>query len=99
MNHPATRMWVGHERALALYGITMCYEWTRRGYQDTMGERFRPFVRGLFPVGPAWLGDEDFHLSHRSNLIRKMPEHYGPIWPDVTPDMPYVWPTQKGEAA
>lgn len=99
VNHPATRMWEGHERALALYGITMCYEWTRRGYRDTMGERFRPFVRGLFPVAPDWLGDEDFHLSHRSNLIRKMPEHYGPIWPDVPADLPYVWPTQNGVAA
>jgi len=99
VNHPALRMWVGHRRSLALYGITMCYEWTRRGYRDTMAERFRPFVRGLFPVAPAWLGDEDFHLSHRSNLIRKMPEHYGSIWPDVPPDMPYVWPTQKGIAA
>jgi hypothetical protein len=99
VNHPALRMWVGHRRSLALYGITMCYEWTRRGYRDTMAERFRPFVLGLFPVAPAWLGDEDFHLSHRSNLIRKMPQHYGPIWPDVPPDMPYVWPTQKGIAA
>jgi hypothetical protein len=98
VNHPALRMWVGHRRSLALYGITMCYEWTRRGYRDTMAERFRPFVRGLFPVAPDWLGDEDFHLSHRSNLIRKMPEHYGSIWPDVPSDMPYVWPTQKGIA-
>jgi alpha-tubulin suppressor-like RCC1 family protein len=30
--------------------------------------------------------------SHRSNLIRKMPEHYGPIWPDVPDDLPYYWP-------
>lgn len=99
VNHPATRMWDGHEAALALYGVTVCYEWTRRGYRDTMSERFLPFVGSLFPVAPSWIGDEGFHLSHRSNLIRKMPEHYGSIWPDVTPDMPYVWPTQKGIAA
>lgn len=99
VNHPATRMWEGHERSLALYGITMCYEWTRRGYRDTMAQRFRPIVRGAFPVAPKWLGDEDFHLSHRSNLIRKMPEHYGVIWPDIPPDMPYVWPNQEGTAA
>ena len=38
-----------------------------------------------------WLTD-DLILSHRSNLIRKAPEHYAPLWPDVPDNLPYVWP-------
>jgi len=99
VNHPATRMWRGYEQALAHYGDAMCYEWIARGYRDTLLERFQSFITHRFPVPPPWLGNEALHLSHRSNLIRKMPDYYGPIWPDVPSDMPYVWPTQKGIAA
>jgi hypothetical protein len=41
---------------------------------------------------PRWLGDEDFHLAHRSALVRKDPEHYRRLFPDVPDDLPYVWP-------
>ena len=41
---------------------------------------------------PSWLGDEDFHLSHRSNLLRKDPEWYGHFWEGDPDDLPYVWP-------
>jgi hypothetical protein len=30
---------------------------------------------------PHWLGDPDFHRSHQSALLRKDPEHYGPLFP------------------
>ena len=42
---------------------------------------------------PRWLGDEAFHLSHRSNLVRKDPEFYRLRFGDVPDDLPYVWPT------
>ena len=41
---------------------------------------------------PPWLGDADFHRSHRSALLRKDPAHYRPFFPDVPDDLPYVWP-------
>jgi hypothetical protein len=41
---------------------------------------------------PPWLGDDAVHRSHRSALVRKDPEHYRPRFPDVPPDLPYVWP-------
>jgi hypothetical protein len=44
---------------------------------------------------PPWLGDEDLHLSHRSALVRKDPEHYRPHFPDVPDDLPYVWPVRS----
>lgn len=92
-NHPAARMWRGYERALCLYGLAVCDEWIRRGYRDTMRVRFLAALeRHDGPETPGWLGDEDFHRSHQSNLLRKSPEHYGPIFGDVPADLPYVWP-------
>jgi hypothetical protein len=45
-------------------------------------------------VAPSWFGDEEFHRSHRSNLVRKAPEHYAPLFePGLPADLPYVWPT------
>ena len=41
---------------------------------------------------PPWVGDEALHLSHRSALVRKDPEHYRPIFGYVPDDLPYVWP-------
>lgn len=44
---------------------------------------------------PEWFGDKDFHRSHASNLIRKNPEHYRPIFGDDVPDdLPYIWPVK-----
>ena len=41
---------------------------------------------------PGWLGEEDFHRSHRSSLLRKDPAFYGAVFTDVPDDLPYVWP-------
>jgi hypothetical protein len=41
---------------------------------------------------PPWLGDNTFHASHKSNLLRKDPVWYGQFgWSEPT-DLPYVWP-------
>lgn len=95
VNHPAVKMWRGYEGSLALYGWSMCIEWVHRGYNDTLTPWFEQHVDDY--VGhyndPPWLGKRDFHRSHKSNLIRKMPEHYRAFWPHVPDDLPYVWPT------
>lgn len=90
-HHPAVKMWRGHEDSLLLYGSIMCEEWKRRGYEDNLMPFFEAHCHGDFRF-PLWLGDPEFHRSHQSNLKRKLPEHYGPMWPDVPPDLPYVWP-------
>lgn len=98
-NHPAVLMWNGYETALALYAIAICEEWIARGYKDTMLPRFKEILEGLAlqqqTTYPSWLGDPEFHKSHQSNLIRKLPEHYQPLWPDVPNNLEYVWPTPK----
>lgn len=91
MNHPVTKMWRGHASCLATYGIVICTEWIERGYRDTMLPRFDPYLTDE-PISPSWLGDEAFHRSHRSNLLRKNPTHYREFWPDEPDDLPYVWP-------
>jgi hypothetical protein len=96
-HHPATRMWKGHEYHLAIYGLIMCLEWRRRGYEDGLKEQFNEVVLSLRydeqPL-PAWLGSRDFHASHRSNLLRKDPEWYGQFGWSESPDLPYAWPVE-----
>jgi len=100
-NHPAVVMWRGYEGMLFQYGMTICKEWTSRGYQDGVSIRLQELVTDAFFNGkmerrlslkPYWLGIEGFHLSHRSNLVRKDPNHYRKFWPEVSDELEYVWP-------
>ena len=98
-NHPAVRMWKGYEPALAQYGIAMCDEWILRGYKDTLRPRFISTLPKNYNLlyyysftYPMWWGNEQFHRSHRSNLLRKKPEFYREFWPKETDTLSYVWP-------
>lgn len=85
-NHPATNMWRGYEDALASYMNTAIIEWISRGYKNTM--KITQVDRYTLP---PWFGDPAFHLSHQSNLVRKLPEHYRKYF-DVPDNIPYLWP-------
>lgn len=88
VNHPAVKMWRGHERALMAYRDACISEWVARSYVNNMrtgGWRGRVKM-------PAWLGDAAFHASHRSNLLRKDHDYYGRFGWVEGPDLPYVWP-------
>jgi hypothetical protein len=91
IHHPAVRMWRGYEDALIVYSNVMIRVWIQRGYNNTM-EILPP--AGL-PELPPWFGDETFHASHRSNLLRKDPEYYGQFGWTEGPDLPYVWPEER----
>lgn len=96
-SHPVVRMWAGYPDALVRYGLTVCAEWTSRGYQDTCAEKLRTelaagdFLRHETPR-PPWLGDENLHRSHRAALVHKLPEHYAPLFGDLIAEE-YVWPS------
>ena len=97
--HPAAKMWAGRLPALVAYGLAMTDAWTTLGRADSVRAQlleFAPAVDGV-PQSeiemPRWLGDAAFHLSHRSNLVRKDPEFYRPRFGDVPDDLPYIWPT------
>lgn len=100
--HPAVEMWRGYAPALVRYGLDMVGAWTDRGHADTTAAQMREFAPevaslsrselGAAGMLPSWLGREDVHRSHRSNLVRKAPPIYGPHFPDVSDELPYVWP-------
>ena len=93
ISHPATKMWSDYPRGLALYGIMCCEEWINRGYKDSLYDRFVQAYDSMKyenPEPPYYL--DDIMESHRSNLIRKYPEYYQPIWPKTPNNIPYLWP-------
>lgn len=98
-NHPAAKMWHGFVPALVSYGLAMTDEWRAAGRADSVREKLLAFAPDVDGVDqdeldmPPWLGDEAFHLSHRSNLLRKDPAFYRPLFGDIPDDLPYVWPT------
>ena len=108
-SHPAVLMWKGYEEALGRYGLTACEIWTERGFGDSCAATITADLRtaGIAEVRrydelkaadalPPWLFDEAVQLSHRSSLLRKDPEHYGPIFPpDTPPDLDYLWPVRS----
>ncbi|MDK1474682.1 MSMEG_6728 family protein [Streptomyces sp. 549] len=106
-HHPAVKMWIGYREALVRYGLAVCAVWTEAGRADTcaallVGDLAEAGHRGHVRDGtelaeagelPPWLGDEEFHRSHRSALVGKDPAYYRPLFPDVPAGLPYVWPT------
>jgi len=90
-NHPAVLMWRGYDLALSAYGIEICKEWIKRGYQDSMMQRFKEATDYKLPL---WFGNQDFHAAHRSNLLRKNPDWYSQFDWTEAPDLEYVWPVR-----
>jgi Pyrimidine dimer DNA glycosylase len=107
-HHPAVLMWAGFAEALGRYAFTCCDVWGELGFADTcaatigrdLGEAGVTSVRTQAELAasgalPPWLGDEDFHRSHQSALVRKDPDFYGPRFPGVPGDLDYVWPVRR----
>jgi hypothetical protein len=107
-SHPAVLMWKGYEEALGRYGLVMCEVWLELGFGDTCAATIRadlatygiPHLRTeaeLADAGalPPWLFDEAVRESHQSALVRKDPEFYRATFPDVRPDIEYVWPVRS----
>jgi hypothetical protein len=98
-SHPAVLMWKGYEEALKYYANCMIREWIDRGYNNTME---------LYEVDskqyelPPWIGNKEFHKSHRINLLRKDTEFYSEKFPEEAKlstyeieGYPYWWPTEQ----
>lgn len=107
-SHPAVLMWKGYEEALGRYGLTMCDVWLELGFGDTCAatiaydlrligiEHIRSYPELAEAAAlPAWLFDPAVHRSHQSSLVRKEPEHYGPLFPGVPDDIAYLWPVRS----
>lgn len=92
-NHPAVLMWKGYEQALKFYYNAVLTEWVIRGYKNNM--EFQEVTLSEL-VSPRWVGDERFHKSHQSNLLRKNFDYYKQFNWEVGPEMSYFWPTKEG---
>lgn len=88
-NHPAVKMWRGHEWGLFKYAMAMITEADERGIKidknldniQTLSEKeYQYWGVGL----PAWF-DNDIVMrkvtaTHKFNLFRKDPAHYKAFW-------------------
>ena len=85
-NHPIVIMWTPYVQALQLYTNTIINEWIKRGYNNNMK---------LYEIGsivmPHWLGNKEFHASHKANLLRKDYEYYSQFGWKENLESPYVW--------
>lgn len=85
--HPAVLMWKLYDDALKEYHNECLIECINRGYN------MKATVYPLKQIRkPYWLGNPEFHLAYKSNLVRKYPEYYRKLWPNIPDDMEYMWP-------
>lgn len=101
VNHPAVKMWRGHEHELLMYVNTMTIEWIARGYKSTILEKsLATFARGVATgkttsksLEPSWMLDpvkfEAIASSHRTALLAKNYEWYSQFgWAEDTGSAP-----------
>jgi hypothetical protein len=92
-NHPCRKLWHNYSNALVVYGQVICTEWKRRGYKDTCFEKISSHYDYSKPyIEPSFIGNDDFHRSHRSMLIQKQPEFYRSKFTGTPENLEYIWP-------
>jgi hypothetical protein len=98
VNHPAVKMWRGHEVTLYLYIQEMVEEWKRRGFNSTIGEKAHATMKAALALGklgdtpsmlPHWMSNPELFKqitsSHRQALLVKDYAWYHQFnWPEDT---------------
>jgi hypothetical protein len=107
VNHPAVKMWRGHDNALFDYLRAIKTECVERGintvknWNALLEMHEWNWHRGSGTVYPAWWGDERVHQSHRNNLYVKDPIHYHMFVNDqrqaCCDKCNYFWPTHAAQ--
>lgn len=104
-NHPAVKMWRGHEMALFMYVNAMVEEWKSRGYKSTIGVKAWGTIQVAMSKGlvsdsnldaPQWIEDKDLFeriaSSHRTALLNKDYEWYSQFgWAEDTGTKPETY--------
>jgi hypothetical protein len=98
VNHPAVKMWRGHEMALYIYIQAMVDEWKRRGYKSTIGDKAKETIKiaitngllsGSVSSPPIWISNTELFKevasSHRSALLVKDYKWYSQFGWDEDP--------------
>lgn len=110
VNHPAVKMWRGHEGMLYIYVMEMVAEWKRRGFKSTIDEKATStytiaFANGVINLEyPKWMTNNDTYeaiaSTHRLALLVKDYEWYSQFSWDEDPGhnpgtYEYLWPVEK----
>jgi hypothetical protein len=69
-NHPAVRMWIGYRDCLQYY-YNIFYNFCYNIHKIKFNKLPKPILLPKYLLYPDWLGNEQFHLFMRQNLIRK----------------------------
>jgi len=103
-NHPASKMWRGHEYHLGLYLLAGCDVLKERGkdYPEIRRKIKQEMRKHKNTGAPPWMGSESFHSSHRKALLFKNFNWYKQFeWKEL-PDVPdekgklnYYWPSKQ----
>lgn len=100
-NHPAVVQWRNFIESLCIYGLAICNEWIKRGYQDNLANRIISFAPHGIHTGvvemPQWIGLEKFHSSHRAALLAKNFDYYKQFGWAEKPEINYYWPSKNLE--
>jgi hypothetical protein len=105
VNHPAVKMWRGHEMALFMYVNAMVEEWKSRGYKSTIGAKAWGTIQVAMSKGlvsdskldaPQWVENkelfEQIASSHRIALLNKDYEWYSQFgWAEDTGTKPQTY--------
>ncbi len=99
-NHPAVLMWKGYEDYLVLLYLNTTIEtFGKRGFKNYKClehyKRLKKLVNPKNIKRPPWY-NENFVLSHQSNLLRKNKDYYSKYF-NVRDDLPYIWYVKKVE--
>jgi hypothetical protein len=111
-NHPAVKMWRGSEAVLHAYVQNMVYEWKRRGFNSTIGDKALATARRATKLGrmdmmhiklPVWWQDrelfEKIASSHRTALLSKNYDWYSQFgWAEDTGVAPAAYEYVWGTA-
>lgn len=94
-NHPASKMWRGHEYHLGLYLLAGCQVLAERGkeYPEIIKKIKTEMEKHKNTGPPPWFGNEQFHKSHRSKLLFKNKQWYSQFGWTEPDNLEYVWPT------
>ena len=93
LNHPCSVMWRNYVPMLKFYLNASIDEWVSRGFKNTMNKE----IINEELIYPNWWGNEKFHDSHKSNLLKKYTEFYSKYDWKVSSENPYIWMDKEGK--
>jgi hypothetical protein len=95
-NHPVVLQWHDNLTLLKMYHNAAVLVWNTKTKKDGSPVKKRAifYTPNVNIALPWWIGYEPYHISHRSNLLRKDFNFYNQFDWAIPTDLPYVWPSK-----